>query len=255
MSMSLAFSINQIWIFALLAITSLNFFRRREELLKSSVFVLLVYALTQVINANWVITLPASDAVKVHYLFFTIVPIVTAAGLFFFNRQQPTFLLLIAITLLLLEAFSTFTVFIDRNILALNENTAPNLYAHNQWFLWDFRNYFATTNNLIVLAAVMLPKSFKINIKTSAEAEDLLEDIEAHAHRLPDSSNKQAALDYTEAANILLYDYDQDGQVKNLTQPGITLLQKAVSLSRYEPAKVNLGDRSTLVRFVYWLRS
>lgn len=253
MSLSLAFLINQFWIIALLGIAVFNYKKGRKALMFSSLFVLALYAITQLVNANWLLKLDDLSQLQTHYLFFGGAVSFAAMGLFWLNRHNVTLMMGITIALFALEAFLTYAIHIDRNIIALNGNAAPNLYHTQQWWLWDMQSATSVINNVTVLIAVSLHKVFQVTTqdphKAFAQVEAIEKDIIIHWN---DSPQKQEALEMLDTAAQLLVHYDDHCQFKPKTINGIQAMQTAIHILKYEPQSPN---QTPVKKALYWLRS
>ncbi|UAA39601.1 hypothetical protein KIH87_04375 [Paraneptunicella aestuarii] len=251
MSTNLAFVLSLIWVILLLGATVLNYLKGRSPLFYSSVFLLAIYATTHLININWLATLPAIEAVKVHYLFYSAVQAVIGIGLFWLNRKNMTLTMGLAIFLLGLETILNFAVHVDRNVMALNFNAVPNLASSSQWFLWHIKDVIATLNNPVLIVAVVLHKVYKFEPADTNEAIDIGEDVERFVKGWKDSTLKVELLNMLNKgiAELLEHNLKRE-KTRNLI--GLTLIEKAIAISYYEPDRSNCGR---FARFMYWLRS
>ena len=251
MSTNLAFVLSLIWVLLLLGATVLNHLRGRNPLFYSSVFLLAAYSISHLITINWLLVMPAIEAVKVHYLFYSAVQIVIGVGLFWLNRKSMTLMMGLAIFLLGLEAVLHFAVHVDRNVMALNFNAVPNLTDGTQWFLWDIKDVIATLNNPVLIVAVVLGKVYKVDTTDSTELYSIVQKVENFVNGWNDSVlKKEVLMLLDDSANALLNWGDRG--VEPHIQSGTLLLEKAIELSYYEPDRSNCGR---FARFMYWLRS
>ena len=251
MSTNLAFVLSLVWVLLLLGTTFLNYLKGRTPLFYSSVFLLAVYALTHLISINWLLTLPAIEAVKVHYLFYSAAVIGTGIGLFWLNRKKLTLMMSLAIFLLGLEAILNFAVHVDRNVMALNFNAIPNLADSAQWFLWDIKNVVATLNNPVLIVAVVLGKVYKVDTTDSTELHDIVQKVEIFVSGWNDSALKNEILMMLDDSTDVLLKWGSNG-INTHSSSGKLLLEKAIELSYYEPDRSNCGR---FARFMYMLRS
>lgn len=251
MSTYLAFVLSLGWVLLLIGATVLNYLKGRTPLFYSSVFVLAIYAITHLVNVQWLMNMPAIESVKIHYLLFSCAAAIVGIGLFWINRNNITHMMGLAIFLLGLEAILIFAVHVDRNVMALNFNLTPNLTDGRHWFLWDIKNVISTLNNFVVVSAVVLGKVYQVHIEDENEGFQLSLEVEAYAKKLPESISKEHALELLdEAANAFCY-YGSEG-IKPRLYTGEKLLKDAVQLVRYEPNNSNV---SAFKRLLYWLRS
>jgi|GEM_PF-3070558 len=253
MSTSFAFVLSLIWVLLLLGATILNHLKGRSPLLHSSLFLLFTYALTHLISINWLMEIPAIEAIKVHYLFYSAVQIVIGAGLFWLNRHNLTLMMSLAIFLLGLEAVLNFAVHVDRNLMALNFNAVPNLTDGKHWFLWDFKDVVATLNNPVIIVAVVLGKVYKLETENCLEATNITQDVERFVKGWDDSVFKDEMLMLLDKAFIELswHGWQSDVPTKR-SLAGLAMLKEAIRLTHYEPGKSNCGR---FARFMYLLRS
>lgn len=251
MSTNFAFVLSLVWVLLILGTTVLNHFKGRTQLFYSSIFLLSVYALIHLININWLLTIPAVEAIKLHYLFYSFSAAALSIGLFWFNRKSLTLMMSLAIFLLGLEAMLHLAMHVDRNIMALNFKAMPNLTDSTHWFLWDIKNVVATLNNPVLILAVVLGKVYKIGTTDATKAAEIGEDVERFIQGWEDSELKDELLQMTsDALDNLLYHGFKGHEPK--TESGLALLEKAIQLSHYEPDRSHCGKFS---RFMYWLRS
>ena len=88
MSISLAFALSLLWVLLLVGACVLNYTKSRDNLYRSSLFVLFMYAAGHFINTTWLMPMTSVELVKVHYLFFAAMQGIVAFGLFFINRKK-----------------------------------------------------------------------------------------------------------------------------------------------------------------------
>lgn len=195
-------------------------------------------------------TLPAIESIKIHYLFFSGVQVVIAAGLFWLNRKNLTHMMSLAIFLLGLEAILIYSVHIDRNVMALNFNVTPNLTDGKHWILWDIQSIFSTVNNLFIVTAVVLRKVYQVPTNPD-EGDALAREMEAYVSTWSKSERKEHILESLEEAQKAFNFWTPDG-ISPRTHIGMKFLEEAVQLARYEPGCRNLTG---IKKVLYWLRS
>ncbi len=255
MSISLAFALSLLWILLLIGACVLNYTKSRDNLYRSSLFVLFMYAATHFINSTWLIPLPSVELVKVHYLFFAAIQGIIAAGLFYLNRKKLTVMMGLTVFLFALEALLTYAVHVDRNVMALNGAAEPNMLKQQAWFLWDIKNIISTISSFTVLVAVVLGKVYKLETTDSTEAAEIGEDVERFVNGWEDSKLKVELLELlSKSIDDLLYHgmTPRDKRSSDRSLAGLTMLKEAIQLSYYEPDRSNYGR---FARFMYWLRS
>ena len=250
MSTYIAFVLSLVWIALLLSATVLNYLKKRSSLFSSSLFVLAVYAITHFINVQWLMNIPALTSIKIHYLFFSASTALLGIGLFWLNRENLTHMMGLAIFLLGLEALLIYAVHIDRNVVALNFNSVPNLTDSKQWLLWDIQFIFSTINNVFVVASVFFAKVYQVP-DTPEEGDALAKEMEDYVMTWKDSKRKERILEYSDEARRAYNHFTNDGMTSR-TDIGKTFLLEAVKLARYEPGCQNLTG---FKKVLYWLRS
>ena len=250
MSTYIAFILSLVWILLLLGATVFNYLKKRSSLFYSSLFVLAAYATIHLINVQWLMPMPAIESIKIHYLFFSGVQVVIAAGLFWLNRENLTHIMGLAIFLLGLEALLIYSVHIDRNVIALNFNATPNLTDSSQWILWDIKNILSTFNNVFVVTSVFFAKVYQVP-STPEEGDALAKEMEEYVMTWPDSERKEIIMEALDQAQQAYNFFTEDGMVSR-THVGKTFLLEAVKLARYEPGCQNFTG---IKKVLYWLRS
>ncbi|MCY7297409.1 hypothetical protein [Alteromonas sp. a30] len=250
MSISLAFALSLLWVLLLVGACVLNYTKSRDNLYRSSLFVLFMYAAGHFTYSIWLMPTYSAELVKVHYLFSAAMQGIVAFGLFFINRKKLTLMMGLTVILFALETILTYAVHIDRNVMALNGAAEPNMLKQQAWFLWDMRNIISTVNSFTVLVAVVLGKVYKVDTTDSVELYDIVQKVEDFVKGWEDSALKREILMLLDdSADALLH--WGDGLQPHLLS-GTLLLEKAIELSYYEPDRSNCGK---FARFMYWLRS
>ena len=250
MSTSLAFTLSLLWVLLLVGVTAFNFIKARKELFFCSLFVLFMYAAGHLANSLWLMPLPPIEVIEVHYLFFALMQLIVAAGLYVFSHRKMTTMMAITISFLILEAFLTFAIHVDRNVVALNTELTPNLYDSRHWWLWDFRDVISICNSVTVLAALNLAKVFSVKTDDPHDAYVLLEKIEAYVGAWSASAYKDELLQKSQKSAELLLNHEL-GHVPK-TASALRLLQQLVNATKFEP---EIDNRNRLRRALYWLRS
>lgn len=232
----------------------LNYIKSRDKLLKSSFFALLIYSVASLIYSLFILPLNMEDRVNIHFIFFTLVPAISGVGLFYINRKNSTVIMLITILLLSLEALVTYTIYIDRSIVAMSGVTDISVDRVSTEVLWSIRNLLSTSNNVTLVLALFLPRIYLVNTYDNNAAHRILLDVEKYLSRFDSESHyRLKAKAYLDLGEQGLLDISTNNQKSYHFEVGTHLLNQAIKICCYEPGRENgLGRFS---RFVYWLRS
>ena len=156
MSVSFMIFVSVGYIALLFLATMYNHFKGRNELFKSSAFVLFIYAVAHLGNTLWLAHLPLQEQIAIHYLYYAAAAGILAVGLFFINRQKMRMIMALTIGLLAIEVLLGYLVHIDRNVIALNGAIAPNTAGNSGWLLWDLITFVSIFSTFTVILALSL---------------------------------------------------------------------------------------------------
>ena len=255
MSISLAFALSLLWVLLLVGACALNYTKSRDNLYRSSLFVLFMYAAGHVIYSMWLMPMYSAELVKVHYLFSAAMQGIVAFGLFFINRKKLTLMMGLTVFLFALETLLTYAVHVDRNVMALNGAAEPNMLKQQAWLLWDMRSITSTVSSFTVLIAVVLGKVYKLETENCLEATNIAQDVERFVKGWDDSTFKNEMLLLVDKSIVELswHGFQPAERVPSeRSMAGLAMLNEAIRLTHYEPGKSNCGR---FARFMYLLRS
>ncbi|UAA37727.1 hypothetical protein KIH87_13545 [Paraneptunicella aestuarii] len=160
----------------------------------------------------------------------------------------------ITIGLLVVEALLGYAVHIDRNVVALNGATMPNMSLSASWFLWDMRDYLSQFTTFTVFLALTLPKIYQVKTDDNTVAFSILEDVERYLEKFKETSimrlKAQAYLYYSAQG---LCETTGSKEDFHHYEVGTMLLNEGIKKCCYEPGRTK--PVGYLGRFVYWLRS
>ncbi|MCY7297212.1 hypothetical protein [Alteromonas sp. a30] len=254
MSLSVMVIISLIYIGLLFVATMYNHQKGEKDLFISSAFALFVYAATHLGNTLWLSSLPASELLSTHYLYYAAVSAALAVGLFLINREKMRVIMSITIGLLALEVLLGYAVHIDRNVVALNGLATANASLSNSWLLWDLRDGISQFTTLTVLLALTLPKIYQVETDDPAEGYTIQKKVNQFADLYKPSKRKRRTNVFlsSSAENLCFYTGDEE-ESQYRGEAGILLLNEAIKQCCYEPHRTK--PVGLFGRFVYWLRS
>ena len=255
MSASIMVIVSLLYIVLLFAATMHNHRNEQKDLFMSSVFALFIYVVCHLGNTLWLSTLSPEEVLGKHYLYFAAMQVMLAVGLFFINRNNMRVIMSITIWLLVIEVLLGYAVHLDRNVVALNGATVPNMSLSAAWFLWDLRDWISQFTTLTVLLALTLPKIYQVKTDQANVAYSVLEKVEAYLALFEPSKKINRANTFVRIAAQNLCFYDGVGSEENINaaQAGQMLLNEAIKDCCYEPHRTK--PVGFFGRFVYWLRS
>lgn len=255
MSASVMVIVSLLYIVLLFAATMHNHRKEQKDLFISSAFALFMFSAGHLGNTLWLSTLPPSEVLNTHYLYFAAMQAMLAMGLFLINRNNMRVIMSITIWLLVVEVLLGYAVHLDRNVVALNGAAAPNVSFSKAWLLWDLRNWISQFTTFTVLLALTLPKIYQVKTEHANVAYSILEKVEAYLAMFEPSKKINRANTFVRIAAQNLCFYDGVGSEDNINaaQAGQMLLNEAIKDCCYEPHRTK--PVGFFGRFVYWLRS
>lgn len=253
MSMSTAFIISLTWILVLVGASFYNHVNKRKALFYSSVFALGFYVFAHVANTLYFTSAPIAEVLKSYYLFYAVIPSITALGLFFINKDRLTVIMKISLILLCIEGVMSYAIHIDRNVIALNAAAMPNVSGAAKWWLWDIQSYISFANNITVLFALTLSNIYQVKTEDNTQAFEILEDVERYVKPFKASESKERTSIFLEMSVQNLFEPNDTLRDKQITKVGVYLLNEAIRECCYEPHRKQ--PVNAFGRFIYWLRS
>lgn len=254
MSLSVMVIVSLLYIVLLFLATMYNHYKGQRDLFISSAFALFMFAAGHLGNMLWLSSLSPAELLKTHYLYFAAMQALLAIGLFIINRHKLRVIMSITIGLLVVEALLGYAVHIDRNVIALNGETAPNMSLSASWFLWNMRDYLSQFTTFSVLLSLTLPKIYQVKNEDNTITFNVLDAVEAYLAKFhSDSKIRRKAQAYLYYSSQGLCETTGSEADFDHYEIGTMLLNEGIKKCCYEPWRTK--PVSIFGRFVYWLRS
>jgi len=231
-----------------------NYFKSRDVLLKSSFFTLFIYSLASIVYSFFILPMEMESRIKIHFIFFTFLPAISAFGLYYINKNKATTIMIVTILLLLLEAIIAYSIHIERSVILLNGAAHVPLERATTEVLWLVRSVVSTANNMTLVIALFLPQVYLVSTRDNNKAHRILLDVERYLNQFDATSIRRLkAKAYLDLGEQGLLDLSSGSHNTYHFDVGTHLLNQAIKICCYEPGRK--GRLTLFSRFVYWLRS